>query len=66
MFTCGDYEGFDVTYKALGVDFDKIYYESETYLLGKNIVEMGLESGVFSRREDNSVWVNLEILLVTT
>ncbi len=54
------YEGFDVTYKALGVDFDKTYYESQTYLLGKNIVEMGLESGVFTRREDNSVWVNLE------
>ncbi len=54
------YEGFDVTYKALGVDFDKIYYESQTYLLGKTIVEMGLEKGVFARREDNSVWVNLE------
>ncbi len=54
------YEGFDVTYKALGVDFDKVYYESQTYLLGKNIVETGLEKGIFARREDNSVWVDLE------
>lgn len=53
------YDGFDVTYKALGVDFDKIYYESETYLLGKDIVEQGLEKGVFYRREDGSVWIDL-------
>ncbi len=54
------YEGFDVTYKALGVDFDKVYYESETYLLGKSLVEEGLNKGVFFRKEDNSVWIDLE------
>ena len=54
------YEGFDVTYKALGVDFDKVYYESETYLLGKSLVEDGLAKGVFFRKEDNSVWIDLE------
>ena len=53
------YEGFDVTYKALGVDFDKIYYESQTYLLGKSLVEEGLAKGVFFRKEDNSVWIDL-------
>ncbi len=53
------YEGFDVTYKALGVDFDKIYYESQTYLLGKSLVEEGLRKGVFYRRPDNSVWIDL-------
>ena len=54
------YEGFDVTYKALGVDFDKVYYESETYLLGKSLVQDGLDKGVFFRKEDNSVWIDLE------
>jgi arginyl-tRNA synthetase len=53
------YAGFDVTYKQLGVDFDKIYYESQTYLDGKEKVEEGLEKGVFYRREDGSVWVDL-------
>ncbi|MFM2189621.1 MAG: hypothetical protein RL491_7, partial [Bacteroidota bacterium] len=53
------YEGFDITYKRLGVDFDKLYYESETYILGKQIVEEGLQKGVFYRRPDNSVWVDL-------
>ena len=53
------YDGFDVTYKALGVDFDKVYYESQTYLLGKSLVEEGLAKGVFYRREDNSVWIDL-------
>ncbi len=53
------YEGFDVTYKALGVDFDKIYYESQTYLLGKGIVQQGLDKGIFFRKEDNSVWIDL-------
>ncbi len=53
------YEGFDVTYKALGVDFDKVYYESQTYLLGKSLVEEGLKKGVFYRRDDNSVWIDL-------
>ena len=54
------YEGFDVTYKALGVDFDKVYYESQTYLLGKSLVEDGLKKGVFFRKEDNSIWIDLE------
>ncbi|WP_300737234.1 arginine--tRNA ligase [uncultured Alistipes sp.] len=53
------YAGFDVTYKALGVDFDKVYYESQTYLLGKSLVEEGLAKGVFYRRPDNSVWIDL-------
>jgi arginyl-tRNA synthetase len=53
------YEGFDVTYKNLGIDFDKIYYESETYLLGKKIVEEGLSKEIFYKKEDGSVWVNL-------
>ncbi|MEG0499962.1 MAG: arginine--tRNA ligase, partial [Rikenellaceae bacterium] len=54
------YEGFDKTYKQLGVDFDKIYYESKTYLLGKTLVQEGLSKGVFYKREDGSVWINLE------
>ena len=54
------YDGFDVTYKALGGDFDKVYYESQTYLLGKSLVQDGLNKGVFYRREDGSVWINLE------
>ncbi len=54
------YEGFAVTYNSLGVDFDKTYYESQTYLLGKTIVEDGLNRGVFFRKEDNSVWIDLE------
>ena len=53
------YEGFDATYKAMGVGFDKIYYESQTYLLGKEIVAEGLKQGVFYRRDDNSVWIDL-------
>ena len=53
------YEGFNQTYKAMGVDFDKIYYESETYLLGKEIVDDGLIKEVFYRRTDHSVWVDL-------
>ena len=53
------YEGFDVTYRALGVDFNKVYYESQTYLLGKSLVEEGLRKGVFYRRPDNSVWIDL-------
>ena len=53
------YEGFDVTYRALGVDFDKVYYESQTYLLGKSLVEEGLRKGVFYRRPDNSGWIDL-------
>ena len=53
------YAGFDETYKALGVGFDKIYYESDTYLEGKEKVEEGLEKGLFYRRDDGSVWANL-------
>ena len=54
------YEGFDQTYASLGISFDKTYYESNTYLLGKSLVEDGLAKGVFERREDGSVWCNLE------
>jgi len=53
------YTGFDVTYKELGVDFDKIYYESETYLYGKDEVLRGLAEGVFYQKEDSSVWADL-------
>lgn len=53
------YAGFDETYKALGVGFDKIYYESDTYLEGKKKVEEGLEKGLFFRKDDNSVWADL-------
>lgn len=53
------YEGFDETYKALGVGFDKIYYESDTYLEGKEKVEEGLKKGIFYRRPDGSVWADL-------
>ncbi len=53
------YEGFDQTYKALGVDFDSYYYESNTYLLGKNNIEEGLAKGVFFKKEDGSVWCDL-------
>ncbi|NOR73773.1 MAG: arginine--tRNA ligase [Draconibacterium sp.] len=53
------YDGFDVTYKKLGVDFDKIYYESETYLVGKDEVFRGLKEGVFYQKEDSSIWADL-------
>ena len=53
------YDGFDVTYKRMGVAFEKIYYESQTYLLGKALVQEGLEKGVLYRRDDNSVWCDL-------
>ena len=53
------YDGFAITYKNLGVDFDSYYYESNTYLLGKDIVERGLEQGVFFKKEDGSVWCDL-------
>ncbi len=53
------YQGFDATYNRLGVDFDKNYYESETYLLGKKVVEEGLSKGVFFKKEDGSVWCDL-------
>ncbi len=53
------YDGFEITYKELGVDFDKNYYESNTYLLGKDIVSSGLEKGIFFKKEDGSVWIDL-------
>ncbi|MFH0999610.1 MAG: arginine--tRNA ligase [Bacteroidota bacterium] len=53
------YAGFDITYKNMGVDFDKIYYESETYLLGKELVEEGLNAGVLFKKENGSVWCDL-------
>jgi arginyl-tRNA synthetase len=53
------YAGFNVTYKNLGVDFDKFYYESNTYLLGKGTVDEGLAKGVFFKKEDGSVWIDL-------
>ena len=53
------YKGFDVTYKNLGVDFDTLYYESDTYLLGKDVVAEGLKKGVFFKKEDGSVWIDL-------
>ena len=53
------YKGFEVTYSNLGVDFDQYYYESDTYLLGKDVVEDGLKKGVFYRKEDSSVWIDL-------
>ena len=54
------YEGFEQTYRRLGVDFDKIYHESETYLLGKKLVQEGLEKKVFYKKEDGSIWVDLK------
>lgn len=53
------YDGFAITYKNLGVDFDKYYYESNTYLLGKDVVNIGLEKGIFERDSDGSVWIDL-------
>lgn len=53
------YDGFDVTYKNLGVDFDSLYYESDTYLLGKDVIADGLERGVFEKDPDGSVWIDL-------
>ncbi len=53
------YQGFDVTYKKLGVQFDKFYYESNTYILGKDIIQQGLKSGAFFKKDDGSVWIDL-------
>ncbi len=53
------YEGFNETYTNLGVDFDRLYYESDTYLLGKDVIEDGLQNGIFFRKEDGSVWIDL-------
>jgi len=54
------YSGFNITYESIGSDFDKTYYESNTYLLGKDIVNQGLEKNVFYKREDGSVWIDLQ------
>lgn len=54
------YEGFDITYRRLGISFDKTYYESETYKLGKSLILKGLEDGILYQKEDASVWANLE------
>lgn len=54
------YEGFNKTYNRLGIEFDKIYYESETYIEGRRIVNDGLEKGIFEKHEDNSVWVDVK------
>ena len=54
------YEGFEETYKKLGVSFDQLYYESETYLLGREVVQKGMDKGLFYQKEDNSVWIDLE------
>jgi arginyl-tRNA synthetase len=53
------YAGFDVTYKSIGADFDKIYYESDTYLLGKDIVQQGMDKKVFYQKDDSSIWIDL-------
>ncbi|MCB0579062.1 MAG: arginine--tRNA ligase, partial [Phaeodactylibacter sp.] len=53
------YQGFDETYRRLGVEFDKLYFESDTYLLGKDAIRKGLEKGVFYQKEDGSVWIDL-------
>lgn len=53
------YDGFNTTYEAMGVDFDQLYYESDTYLLGKDVVQTGLDKGVFYKKEDGSVWIDL-------
>src|SRR5690554_117371 len=59
MMNAWVYAGFAETYKQLGVDFDKYYYESDTYLLGKDIIQEGLDNGVFFKKGDNSVWIDL-------
>jgi len=53
------YSGFDVTYKTMGVDFDELYYESDTYILGKDVVEKGLAENIFYKKEDGSIWCDL-------
>ena len=59
MMNCWVFDGFDQTYKALGISFDKVYYEHDTYLLGKELVQKGLENGAFVRDPDGSVWCDL-------
>ena len=53
------YKGFETTYQNMGVDFDKLYYESDTYITGKKLIDQGLESGIFYKKEDGSVWIDL-------
>src|SRR6266700_1651301 len=53
------YKGFDETYKRIGTDFDKVYYESDTYILGKKFVQEGLDKKIFFKKEDGSVWIDL-------
>src|SRR5690606_19159776 len=53
------YAGFDVTYDMMGVDFDKVYYESDTFILGKDLVIDGLQKGIFYKKDDGSVWIDL-------
>lgn len=53
------YEGFDITYKRIGCDFDKTYYESDTYILGKKVVQLGVEKNIFFQKDDGSVWIDL-------
>ncbi|MFT4543660.1 MAG: arginyl-tRNA synthetase, partial [Bacteroidia bacterium] len=53
------YDGFDVTYNRLGVDFDKLYYESDTFLIGRVLVKKGVEDGIFYQKDDNSIWADL-------
>ena len=53
------YAGFDITYATMGVEFDTLYYESDTYLIGRDRVLEGVERGIFQQREDGSVWVDL-------
>lgn len=53
------YQGFDATYQEMGVDFDTLYYESDTYKLGKEVVQEGLDKGIFNKRDDGSVWIDL-------
>ncbi len=60
MMNAWVYAGFDITYKRMGIDFDKVYYESDTYLLGKSLVEKGLKEGVLFQKEDGSVWADLK------
>ena len=54
------YKGFDITYKKLGITFDSNYYESMTYLLGKKIIEKGINKNIFFRKDDGSVWLDLK------
>lgn len=59
MMNAWVYQGFDVTYNKLGIDFDKTYYESQTYTLGKSIVNLGLEKALLEKKDDGSIWINL-------